>query len=152
MRSYFDRTQRPLIGPLHGLQRQVLVHLQTFLALMTRDQLNLGVGESARGEKGEHLVPKQMRVHRLRDARSMAILLYDLLDAARSERAAAPGLKEIAVARIGPQMALQDQAEAGWKQNVAILAPLPWSMKIFAWSRSISLALIATNSLTRRAV
>src|SRR5450755_4760249 len=91
---------------------------------MTRDQLNLSVGESARGEKGEHLVPKQMRVHRLRDARSMAILLYDLLDAARSERAAAPGLKEIAVARIGPQVALQDQAEAGWKQNVAILGSL----------------------------
>src|SRR5450631_3728587 len=147
MRSYFDRTQRPLIGPLHGLQRQVLVHLQTFLALMTRDQLNLGVGESARGQKGEHLVPKQMRVHRLRDARPMGILLYDLLDAARSERAAAPALEEVAVARMGPQVALQDQAEAGGKQNVAVLGSLAMVNENLHCSRSISLALIATSSL-----
>src|ERR1044071_2055115 len=64
---------------------------------------------------------KQMWVHPLGDAGPTAILLHDLLDAPRRKRAAALCLEQVAVARIRPKVALEDQPKRGWEQNVAVL-------------------------------
>ena len=109
---------------LDGLQRKMLVDLQAPLALVPRDQLDLGVGQALRGQEGQHLVPEEVGVDVLGDARPVAVPLHDLLHPARGERHAAPRLEEIAVLRVGLQMAAEDEAEAPGEQDVAVLAAL----------------------------
>src|SRR6516165_9922166 len=60
----------------------------------------------------------------LGDARPVAISLHDLLHAARGEGRAPPRLEQVAVHRVGLQVAAEDQAEAPGEQDVAVLAAL----------------------------
>ena len=89
--------------------------------------MQLGVGETLCGQIGQHLMPEQMWVDRLRQARADPIGLHDLLNAAGRERAATRRLEEILVFGMSLQMALQDEPEAGGEQDVAILGSLALS-------------------------
>lgn len=60
----------------------MLVDLEALLSFVAGDQLDLGVREPFGCQEGQHLVTDQMRMHGLRDAGPLAIVLHDLLDAA----------------------------------------------------------------------
>ena len=115
---------RFLIGILDGVQGQVLVDLQALLALVPGDQLDLRVGQALCRQVGQHLVPEQVGVDVLGDARPVAVRLHDLLHAARREGRAALGLEQVAVLRVGLEVAAEHQAEALGEQDVAVLAAL----------------------------
>ncbi len=66
-----------LIGILHCLQRQVLINFQALLAGVSRNELDLGVGQPSRRQVGEHLVPEKMRMHVLRNSRTASVFLDD---------------------------------------------------------------------------
>jgi hypothetical protein len=70
---------------LDRVQCEVLIDLQAFLALMARDELDLRIRQAVRRQPSDHLVPEEMRVHRLGNAGASAVALRELLDAARCE-------------------------------------------------------------------
>ena len=47
-----------LVSLRDGVQREMLMDLQAPPALMPRDQLDLRIGKSLRGQKGQSLVPE----------------------------------------------------------------------------------------------
>ena len=102
----------------------MLVDFEALLALVAGDELDLGVRQALCRQVGQHLVPEQVGMNRLGDARLVAVVLHDLLHAARGERRAALGLEQITVLRIGLQVAAQDQAKALGEEDVAVFAPL----------------------------
>src|SRR5216683_7202765 len=65
-----------------------------------------------------------MRVHCLGNAGAPAVALHELLDAARCEAGVPLRLEQVKVLWMSLQVAFQDEAEAGWKQYVAVLRPL----------------------------
>src|ERR1700730_4578695 len=85
--SNSDRSHRLLVGVLDRVQREVLIDFQAFLALMARDELDLRIRQTMRGQPGDHLMAEEMRVHRLGNAGAPAVALRELLDAARCEAA-----------------------------------------------------------------
>ena len=102
----------------------MLVDLQALLALVPRDELDLRVGQPARGQIRQHLVAEQVRVDVVCDAGLPSVVLHDLLHAPGGERPVAPCLEEVGVLRVGSEMALEDQPEARREQDVAVLAAL----------------------------
>jgi hypothetical protein len=63
----------------------VLIDFQAFLALMARDELDLRIRQTVRGQPGNHVMSEEMRVPRLGNAGAPAVALHELLDAARCE-------------------------------------------------------------------
>src|SRR3974377_749111 len=99
----------------------MLVDFETLLALVPGDELDLRVGETLCRQVGKHLVPEEMGMNRLGYACPLAVFLDDLLDVTRCKRSAAPGFKKMTIFRACPEVAFQDEPEAGWEKNVAIL-------------------------------
>src|SRR5713101_7636808 len=66
--SKTDRSHRLLVGVLDRVQCEVLIDFQAFLALMARDELDLRIRQTVRGQPGDHLMAEEMRVHRLGNA------------------------------------------------------------------------------------
>ncbi len=91
---------------------------------MAGDQLNLRVGEAVLRQVGKHLMAEQVGMDMVSDPCPIPVLLHNLLYAARSKRRAALRLEQIAIFGVGPQMALEHQAEVGREQDVAILGAL----------------------------
>jgi hypothetical protein len=102
-----------LVGVLNRVQCEVLIDFQAFLALMARDELDLHIRQTMRGQPGDHLVAEEMRVHRLGNAGAAAVTLHELLDAARCEAGVSLRLEHVAVQRVSLQVAFQDQPEVG---------------------------------------
>src|SRR3954454_22162616 len=102
----------------------MLVDLQALLALVPGDQLDLRVRQALRRQIGQHLVPEQMGVDVLGDPRPVAIRPDDLLHTSWREGRATLGLEQVAVLRVGLEMAPEHQAKALGEEDVAILAPL----------------------------
>jgi hypothetical protein len=119
-----DSPGRLLIGLLDRVECEALKEFQALFALMAGDELNLCIRQAARGQIGDHLITEQMRVDCLGNARPSAIVLYNLLHPARGERPEALGFEQIAAVRVGVQVTFQHQAEAGRKQDVAVLGAL----------------------------
>jgi hypothetical protein len=85
----------------------MLVGLQAFLTAVSRDQLDLGIGQSALGQPRQHLVPEQMRMDAL-DASLLSVLSDDLLDPARRVGAEPAALEQVTVLRMRLEVAGQD--------------------------------------------
>lgn len=119
-----DSPDRLLIGLLDRVECEVLIEFQALFALMAGDELNLRIRQAARGQIGDHLMTEQMRVDCLGNARPSSVVLYNLLHPARGERSEALGFEQIAAVRVGVQVTFQHQAEAGRKQDVAVLGAL----------------------------
>ena len=71
----------------------MLVDLEALLGFVSREELDLGVGEPLGSQEGQHLMAKQVRMDGLCDPRLLAILLHDLLDAASCERSESASFK-----------------------------------------------------------
>jgi hypothetical protein len=58
---------------LDRVQCEVLIDFQAFLALMARDELDLRIRQTVRGQPGDHLVAEEMRLDRLGNAGAPAV-------------------------------------------------------------------------------
>ena len=59
----------------------MLVYLQTLLAVVAGDELDLRIREAFSGQMGQHLMTEEVRMHVLGNACSVSVVLHDLLDA-----------------------------------------------------------------------
>ena len=110
----------------------MLIDFQAFFALMPGDELDLAVRQASSGKVCDHLMAKEMRVHRLHDPRLVAIVLDDLLHTAGRKRSVPSRLEEITILGVGAEVALEHQAKAGRKEDIALLPALALSDKDFA--------------------
>lgn len=61
---------------------------------MARDELDLCIRKSTRGQEREHLMAEEVRVNVAANSRLPSVVLPDLLDTSRGESAIASGREE----------------------------------------------------------